>query len=68
MEFLREKEPEEAEKHGNEAVSWVMENEKDYEPAVECIIMLRKTMGSEEWKDYLKDVYRENWRKRRVVG
>ncbi|KXA99514.1 hypothetical protein AKJ41_05320, partial [candidate division MSBL1 archaeon SCGC-AAA259O05] len=64
VEFLREKEPEEAEKYGKDAVSWMMENKKDYEPAEECIIMLRKTMGSEEWEDYLKDVYRENWRKR----
>lgn len=64
VEFLRKKEPEEAEKYGKEAVSWIMENKKDYGPAVECIIMLRKAMRSEEWEDYLKDVYRENWRKR----
>lgn len=46
-----------------------MVNEKgNYELVVEYIIMLRGTMDRKEWRNYLKEISRNNWRKRDLWG
>ena len=65
LNYLKEDYRDEVEKELKEFAEALISEKSNYayEKAVECVLLLRKIMGKEEWEEYLKKLYRAHFRK-----